>query len=105
MTGIIQVAVITRQHFGQIATFCLRCDEIISFKVVREDGSYTQLCKCGCNLFQFHAPDEFHKNAFFTRRFISSKKYDPKMKNKHELEKIGFKKTTEKNGKVVFTNA
>lgn len=100
--GIVQIVIITRQHFGTVPTYCTKCKEPISFKIIKEDGSYTQLCKCGCNIFQFHLPDKFHKTPFFTRKFISAKAYNPDFKNKDLLEKEGFEKT-EKNGVSKYT--
>jgi predicted nucleic acid-binding Zn-ribbon protein len=102
MPGIVQVMLITRQHFGTIPTYCIKCDKKVSFKMVREDSSYTQLCGCGCSLFQYHKPDEFHSTAFFTRKFIPSSKYDPTHKEKDELQKIGFSKEQKENGKTVY---
>jgi hypothetical protein len=90
--GLIQIALVIKQLFGTTDTFCINCGKKISFKRIREDGSYTQLCDCGCNLIQYHKPDEFHKMFYFTRKFIPKKKYDPNYKNKSELEKIGFEK-------------
>ena len=101
-TGLMQVMVITRQHFGKIPTYCLRCKEKISFKIVKTDATYTQLCPCGCTIFQYHAPDEFHKTAFYTKKFIAKKNFDPNHKNKSEPERAGFKKIQEKSGKTVY---
>lgn len=101
MPGMLQVAIITRQVFGQVPTFCSRCKEIKSFKIVRDDGSYTILCKCGCRLIQYHSPDDFHSTAFFTEKFIPKIAYDKNHKNKDDFERIGFEKKIG-NGKVVY---
>lgn len=99
--GIIQTLLITRQIFGENPTYCKRCKKRLSFKMIRGDASYTLLCNCGCTLVQYHRPDKYHKTCFWTTQFIPAKKFDPKHKNKDQIERLGFEKT-EKNGAKIY---
>lgn len=100
--GLLQITLITKQHFGTTPTYCTKCKKRVTFKMIRADSSYTQMCACGCSLIQFHKPDTYHKGIFYTKKFIPAKKYDPNYKGKDDFEKEGFKKVQE-NGKTVYS--
>lgn len=103
MPGVIHVILITRQHFGQIPTYCKKCRKPITFKLMADGFSYTKKCDCGCNIFSYYEPDVSHRTAFYTRVFVPAAKFDPAYKHKDSLEKQGFKKLEQPNGKKVYS--
>lgn len=101
--GVLQRLIISRQLFGLLPTFCVKCKEIKSFKIIDPDGSYTIRCHCGCRILKYHLPDQNHLTAFFIEKYVTKEEYDRNYKKKSIPEQYGFKKI-EKNGKMVFVN-
>jgi len=90
---------ILKQFGGTIDTFCKRCKQKRTIKLLDSDGSFTIRCKCGCDVHRYYDKDEFHDKPFYTRNFISHKDFNQKIHDKTEYEKLGFKK--DKSGKWV----
>lgn len=80
----------------KIDTFCKRCKKKRTFKFY-EDGSYTILCKCGCEIFRYYEKDQFHEKPFYTRNFVSIRQFNQALHDKKGFEKLGF--TDEGEGK------
>lgn len=100
--GFVQNILVIKQVQGDIATFCKKCREKVRISEFGADGSYTKKCACGCEVNQFHAPDEFHSDPFYTKVFISKKEFVANYKKKDPAEMLGFKKVEQKDGSVKY---
>lgn len=99
--GLLQVSMATMRAFGLVRTICVKCSAVETFKQINEDGSHSYLCKCGCTIYRFHKPDQFHNDSYFLKIFIPIKRYRKDWKNKDFIEKSGYKKE-EKDQKVIY---
>jgi len=95
---LLQKTIIGKQAVGEIDTYCKFCQKKRTIKI-QDDASFTIKCKCGVEVYRYHDADEFHDKPFYTRNFISYKKFNKKIHEKQTMsEKFGFK---EENGKLV----
>jgi len=93
-----------RQKTCSEDVFCCRCKAKITFKWIGLFGDHTYKCKCGVSSFKNRFKDEFHNLDYSTFSFIPAKQYKPNFKELDLLEKQGFKKISDKNGKKVYSN-
>lgn len=82
-----------KQMFGLVPTYCLKCKKAITLKFTNQDGDFTRMCGCGCEIFTRHDGDAFHEGEFYTKNFIPSFRYRRNFKKLNVIEKIGLKKT------------
>jgi hypothetical protein len=88
-----------KQMFNLIPTYCKKCKGTISLKFTDDHGSFTRLCWCGCEVYKYHAKDEFHETDFYTKNFISKEFHKKNYKKLNVLEQCGMKN----NGNGKFT--
>ena len=100
--GLLQNIIRTKQLSGDLDTFCIKCKKKERINPIDDDGSYLKVCGCGCSVYKYHKPDEFHELAYFTKNFIPEHLFRRDFKKKSNLEKAlinnGFK---EEGGKFV----
>jgi hypothetical protein len=77
---------------NEIPVYCKLCKQKVTFKETKEDEIYTRKCGCGCEILQYHEPDNFHITKYFTRKYISEKEFIKNYQNKNCLEQNGFRK-------------
>lgn len=99
--GFMQIILVSMRSFGTAQTFCKKCSKVETFKLIDTDGSHSYLCGCGCTIYRFHYPDDFHEKGYFVKSFVPATEYDPNYKGKNEFEKEGFHKKII-NGKIIY---
>lgn len=92
------------QKTGSEDVFCCRCKAKVTFKWIGKTGDHTYKCKCGVSSFKNRDEDKFHDADYSTFSFIPANRYKPNFKDLDLLEKKGFKKIVNKNGKKVYSN-
>lgn len=100
--ALMQTIVVIKQMTGDILTYCKKCKKKVTISGFDDTGSYTKKCDCGCEVNQFHAPDEFHAEPFYTKLFISKKEFVANYKKKDPAEMLGFKKAIQADGSVKY---
>lgn len=102
MAGLLQTSMATMRAFGLARTICVKCDKIETFKQINEDGSHSYLCRCGCTIYKFHRPDQFHSDGYFLKIFVPANRYRKNWKNLDFFEKNGYIKEEKKDEKLIY---
>jgi len=92
------------QKTGSEDVFCCRCKAKVTFKWIGTKGDHTFKCKCGVSSFKNRDKDKFHVSDYSTYSFIPAKKYKPNFKDLDFIEKEGYNKIIDKNGKKVYVH-
>ena len=104
--GLIQKVITSKQMHGDLDTFCVKCKQKQVLREFGDDGSYLRRCGCGCEIYRYHAPDEFHDIAYFTRNYIPKSCYKKNYKKLNKVEKIAVDNGFDvKGGKIVKKNS
>jgi len=98
--GLIQKIITSKQMHGDLDTFCVKCKVKQILREFNDDGSYLRRCDCGCEIYKYHAPDEYHDKAYFTRNYIPKSCYNRNYKKLSPFEKVAIDGGFKKKGKI-----
>jgi len=64
-----------QSFIAEFITYCKKCDQKRTIKSISETD-FTIKCGCGCEIYKRYEPDEYHKDSFYTRSFVSKKQFN-----------------------------